>query len=355
MKNISRNRKPFITFLEKIYNKFRIVIKKQKFQLCIYGLVLNFIVGLVILYYSNTLKQYLPHLILLTITNSTSLFIARSYIDTLKYLEKEFIDNYRPENIELIGLFKRLSKKTISKTNWLICFGIIVLFLWGILSQDYICLNLVGIYAVFIVCASVFVSVLGYMQYLYVLWFLFRVSKCSQMHYNVIFPAQTPFLVKIATLLQQAKWIFFIQGFSYTFEYFILIPKGNVTIKGIKMPDNLSFLTTWIFILIVIVLAFPIIVIFQEHTLTKIIKNLKRKQIEYLHTQYQILCQNTSAKQEATNIYLYQSIIGSVIASADYPLKIQKLGPILLSIVTTCIHIINLLNQLPLNNILINQ
>lgn len=354
MKRICRNIKPHITFFKKKYNKFKAIIKKQKFQLCIYGLALNFIVGLVILYYSNTLRQFLPHLILLTITNSTSLYIARSYIDTLQYLKRELIDDYQPENIELIGLFKRLNKKAINKTNWLICFGIIVLFLWGIFSQDYICLNLVGIYAVFIVCVSVFVSVLGYMQYIYVLWFLFRVSKCSQMHYNVMFPAQTPFLVKVAALLQQAKWIFFIQGFGYTVEYFILIPKGNITLKEIKMPDNLSFLATWIVILIVIVLAFPIIVFFQEHILTKIIKNLKRKQIEYLNTQYQILCQNTSAKQEATNMYLYQSIIGSVIASADYPLKIQKLGPILLSIVTTCIHIINLLNQLPLNNILIN-
>lgn len=355
MKQISRNRKRYFAPLKTINNKFKTMINKKKFQLLICGIVLNFAAGLMILYYSNTLRRFLPHLVLLTITNSVSLFIGKSYIDTLKYLKEEIIDDYRPENVELIGLLKRLNKKAVGKDNWFVCFSIIALFLWGIISQNYIGLNLVGIYAVFMVCISVFVSVFGYMQYIYVLWFLFRVSKCSKMYYNVMFPAQTPFLVKIAALLQQAKWSFFIQGFCYTFEYFILIPKGNVTIGGIKMPDNFSFFVTWIIIFIVIILAFPIIVIYQEHILTTIINNLKRKQIEYLYTQYKVINQNISAKQKIINTYVYQAIIGSVMESADYPLKMQKLGPIFISFVTACIHIINLLNQLPLNRILINQ
>lgn len=355
MKNINKKKHVYILNFNRIYNQFKVTVVNQKIKLCIGGLVLNCLVGLIILYYSNTLKHFLPHLILLTITNSVSLFISRSYFATLQYLKTEIIDNYQSENVELKGLFNRLRKKTTSKINWGVSFCVVVLFHWGIISQGYITLNLVGIYAIFLVCITVSVSVFGYMQYIYVLWFLFRISKCSQMHYNVMFPAQTPFLFQIANLLQQAKWSFFIEGFCYTLEYFILIPKGCVTFEEIKMPDTFSFLVTWAVIFVVIILAFPIIVIFQEHILTKIIDNLKRKQIEYLHTQYQVLNQHASVMQESINTYLYQVIISGVIASADYPLKSQKLGPILLSIATTCIHIVNLLNQFPLNKILINQ
>ena len=329
------------TIMETGFNALR------KYPLKIYILLLgiNFFVGFWILFYTRTIAHFFPHLFCLTINISITLRIGKTYIDTLKALNEELY-KHTEENTEIRSLFTNYYSKAMHPINLLACIVVVTIFLWGIFSQHYITLDLVGSYAVFMVCVSVSLSVIGYTQYLWMLWFLFRVSKCSSMYYNKIAPANTPFLVKIATLLQHVKWCFLVEGFFYTFEYFILIPKGNITSTTINMPDNFSFLLTWVIVLLVIVLAFPILVFFQEHWLTQIVSNWKRQRIEYLLIQYENLGKIVSKKNLSLHTYLYHEIVANVVDSADYPLKIQRLGPMIVSIATVCIHMITLLGQL---------
>ena len=307
---------------------------------------INFIVGLGILLYTHTIVHFFPHLLCLTINISITLRIGKTYIDTLKFLDKELSKKHPNENTEIRTLFKKYYSKAMSSANLLACIAVVIVFLWAIFSQHYIALDLVGFYAIFMVCISVSLSVVGYTQYLWMLWLLFRISKCSSIHYNEIVPANTPFLLEMATLLQKVKWCFFIEGFFYTFEYFILIPKGGVAINNINMPNNISFLITWVIILLVIVLAFPSLVFLQEHWLSQIIDNWKKQRIEYLSSQFEQLSKILPAENMPFHTYLYQEIIGKIIDSADYPLKIQRLGPMIVSIATICLHMISLLSQL---------
>ena len=325
---------------------FYCFLRKQPKKVYFIFLAINFGVGSIILHCTNTIEQFFPHLICLTVNISLTLQIGREYIDTLNFLNKEICAN-TDENTELRTVFKSFYAKAMHKANLLICIIVVAVFLWSIFSQHYITTDLVGIYAVFMVCISVSFSVIGYTQYIWILWFLFRVSKCSSMHFNKITPANTPFLVQIATLLQQAKWCFLIEGFCYTFEYFILIPKENITSAQINMPDNFSFLLTWVIVLLVIVLAFPLIVFLQENLLSQIVTNLKKQRIEYLSEQYDHLEQYVVLENKPFNTFMYHEIISKLSDSADYPLKIQRFGPTVVTIVTGCLHIITLLTQLP--------
>lgn len=322
-------------------------LRKLPKKIYILALVINFFVGFGILLYTHTVAYFFPHLLCLTINISITLRIGKTYIDTLKFLDKELSQKHPKENTEIRILLKKYYAKAMNSANLLACLVVVVVFLWAIFSQHYITLNLVGGYAVFVVCISVALSVVGYTQYLWMLWFLFRVSKCSSICYNEIVPANTPFLMEIAILLQQVKWCFFIEGFLYTFEYFILIPKGIAVFTDINMPDKFSFLLTWVIILLVIVLAFPLLVFLQEHWLTQIVDNCKNQRIEYLSIQYKQLIENVSTENMPFHTYMYQEIIAKIIDSADYPLKIQRLGPMIISIATVCLHVVSLLSQIP--------
>lgn len=317
-------------------------------------LMLNFLLGTIILIYTQTIVYFFPHLICLTFNIIFTLSLGSEYAHTILSLDDEILKNAQVENIELRENYKRFCHKAFNISNLILCMIMLSVFFWGIFSQHYIKLDLVGCYAVFMVTITVSISVVGYAEYIWLLWFLYRVSNCSLVVYNKIIPAYTPFLVKIGTLTKHAKWCFFAEGFLYVFEYFILIPNGNVTLSSINMPNNFSFLVTWGVIFVVIIIAFPTITYVQEHLLSKIVSNLKDQEIKYLSTKSYILIDGNY--KEFPEIYMRHWIINNLINSPDYPVKIQRLWTSILSVATFVLHIVNLINQYPeLKTYLINR
>lgn len=311
-----------------------------------YILTINFFLGIVILNYTGTFNYFFPHLICLTINIITTLSIGHEYANTIAFLDDEILSEKNCKKyIELCGIYKQFQKKAFHNLNFLLCIIVLTIFFWGIFTQQYIKLNIVGWYAIYMVSITVSISVIGYAQYLWLLWFLYRINYCSLIPYNEIIPAYTPFLVKIGTLTKHAKWCFFIEGFLYVFEYYILIPKGNVTLKQINMPNQISFLITWGVIFVVIILAFPTIIFLQEVLLSKIVKELKRQQLETLLYSYEI--QAFEKIEVSPQSYMRNQMINNLLTSPDYPVKIQRLGPSVIAAATGVLHIFNLINQYP--------
>lgn len=320
----------------------------------VFLLTINFLCGITILSYTKTLYHFFPHLICLTLNIIITLTIGSEYANTILFLDKKILKNVKKENIELREIYKQFRQKAFHILNLIFCIVVLSIFFWGIFSQHYIELNLVGCYAVYMVFITVSISVIGYVEYLWILWFLYRVSNCSSMPYNKMIPAHTPFLVKMGTLTKHVKWCFFIEGFLYVFEYFILIPTNNVTLLSINMPNNFSFLVTWGIIFVVIILAFPVLIYTQEYFLSTIIRNLKAERIENLSYKFNVLIEEDS--KHFPEIYMCNWIINNLLASPDYPVKIQRLGPAVVAITTFLIHLVNLINQYPeLKNFLINR
>lgn len=321
----------------------------------IFRLAINFILGIIILNYSDTFDYFFPHLICLTLNIIITLLIGHEFANTIDFLDNEILFRKNcKKNIELCGVYKQFRNKTFHGANFVLCIIILSIFFWGIFSQHYIKLDAVGWYAIYMVTITVSISVIGYAQYLWLLWFLYRINYCSLIPYNEIIPAYTPFLVKIGTLTKHAKWCFFIEGFLYVFEYYILIPKGNITLLKIKMPDRISFLVTWGVIFVVIILAFPVIIFIQESLLSKIVKDLKKKRLDVLLYNYDI--PNIKKDELSPEIYMRNQMINNLIISPDYPIKMQRLGPSIVATATCVLHIVNLINQYPeLKTFLVNR
>ena len=319
------------------------------------ALAVNFGVGFCVLYYTNTFQKYWIHIICITICMSLTIVIGRKYIDTIYLLDSEIEEENTSENEELRTNYKRFKNYAFHRANLTFCIVVPCIFFWAIFKQNYLSFDAVGIYGIFTISATLFMSILGYVEYMWMLWLLYRISRCEHFCYNQSNPSQTPVLIYIADITNCAKWFFLVEGFLYIFEYFILIPHENLSFDKLQIQDNLSFFITWIILLVVLVLAFPIIVLFQETMITKIIDDLKQKQIQTLSLCFNIASNDLSNHQIMEHAYMCNSIMNNIISSNDYPIKTQRLGPALISVATLVMHIVNLISQLPQISSFINQ
>lgn len=276
-----------------------------------------------------------------------TIIIGRKYRTTIHLLDKEIEKENTSDNAELRVNYRRFKDYAFHKANLIFCIVIPCIFFWAIFKQNYLSFDIVGIYGVLIISATLFMSILGYVEYMWMLWFLYRIGKCEHFYYNQSNPSQTPFLIYIADITNCAKWFFLIEAFLYIFEYFILIPREKLTINQFQMPDNFSFFVTWVILFIVLVLAFPIIVLSQEAMMAKIIDNLKQEQIQNLSLSFNIASQDLSNNTTISQAYMYNSMMANIVASNDYPIKARRLGPALISLATFVLHTVNLLSQLP--------
>lgn len=330
-------------------------LHKTSPQWIILALVANSGIGFYIIYFTNTFQQFWIHIVCITICMSLTIIIGRKYVNTIKLLDREIEQENTSENVELRINYKRFKNYAFHRANLTFCIIIPCIFFWAIFKQKYLLFDAVGIYGIFTISATLFMSILGYVEYMWMLWLLYRISQCEYFHYNQSNPSQTPFLIYIADITNCAKWFFLVEGFLYIFEYFILIPRENLTINQFQMPDNLSFFITWTILFIVLVLAFPVIVVLQETMITKIIDTLKQQQIQNLSICFNVASNNLADSTTIEQAYMFNSIMSNIIASNDYPIKARRFGPILISVATFALHAANLFTQLPQINAMISQ
>ncbi len=331
-----------------------IVLSKMSPKWIFLALAVNCVIGFFILYLHHLFEKFGIHVVCITICMSLTIIIGRKYINVISLLDIEIGKKNTSENTELRTIYTCFKNYAFHRLN--ILFGIVIpcIFFWSIFKQNYLSFDIVGFYGIFIISITLFMSILGYVEYMWMLWLLYRIAHCKHFCYNKCNPSQTPFLIYIANITNYAKWFFLVESFIYIFEYFILIPRENLSIKEIQMPDNLSFIITWIFLLIVLVLAFPVIVILQETLMTRIIDNLKQEQIQVLS-----LCFNITNKylsnETIEQAYMCNSMMTNIVSSSDYPIKAQRFGPALISVATFMLHTANLLSLLPQIHNLISQ
>ena len=318
------------------------------------ALSVNSAIGFFLIYFTKSFEEYWLHIVCITFCMSLTIIIGRKYIKIITLLDDEINKKNTHDNAELKINYRRFKDYAFHRANLLFCIVVPCIFFWAIFKQKYLKFDIVGIYGIIVISTTLFMSILGYVEYMWMLWLLYRIAHCDHFSYNKSNPSQTPFLIYIADITNCAKWFFLVEGFIYIFEYFILIPRGNLITGKIQMPDNLSFFITWIILLIVLVLAFPIIVLVQEAMISKIIDNLKQEQIQALSICFNVANANLS-NETIGQAYMCNSIMSNIISSSDYPIRTQRFGPALISVATFLLHAVNLLSQLPQIHDLISQ
>lgn len=230
---------------------------------------------------------------------------------------------------------------------------IMVFFFTCIILVEYIEIDVIGIYAIYIAGSSIIIGAYGYIQYIIFLWFIYQIGNCEFNHYayNVYVPSETAWLTKIAKMSQNLRNYFLCVGLLYTIEYSILIPTDKIELSDqgilLRTPNNIAFVASWIAFFLLVIIAFPVINYIQHALIVRVVNRLKVQTINELSG---LMFEDLNAVQDRrSRMYSaisYTTLIENVRQTKEYPIKRQLSYETLMTIITFVVHIMNLLTKI---------
>ncbi|MBO0441974.1 hypothetical protein, partial [Candidatus Enterococcus ikei] len=180
---------------------------------------------------------------------------------------------------ELSGSIRKYESKF---NSWLIIFiGIpfVILFMGSIIKNEFIKMNVTGIYGIILGIIAFVLGIIAYAYYILLLSFI-RDIRFLEFSINEYAPAYSPIYISISKLLILIEKYFFIIGFLYTLIYSIMSYK-SIVLKSwsinFHVNNDLMFFITWSIIIIFFILGFPCLTLFSKYLLRENIEVLKIK------------------------------------------------------------------------------
>lgn len=348
----SFKKKPLrMPFPKWIIEKFKSFRWRNWFLYC----VNLFVIGRIIDHKTKFVFQYfIIHQLLLIMATTLLVRAMRTFFNEVYSFQIESKQKLLSKTPELRGIFeKRFLPLLENKWTFLIAILITTFFFTCIVLVEYIKIDVIGIYAIYIAGSSVLIGVYGYMQYIYFLWFIYRASKCSYMRdtYNLLMPAQTKWVSQLAKVSQNLRNYFLLIGLIYVIEYSILIPKDKIKIVGdsisVNIPNNTAFFVSWVALFLLVIIAFPVINYLQRNLISQLISNLKGQTVNELSQMMMEEQSRNKYKQERMfSIISYSTMIDSVWKSKDYPINRHISYETIMTLVTFVVHAVNLYSKI---------
>ena len=346
----SRSRTVIHKLPEWIIEKF----KTFKWKNWLFYCILLFLIGRIIDHATqNRFSHFLTHQILL-ITATTMLVCAmKMFFLDIDKLNCNGSDGLL-KNPEARGFY--LNKLLPILKSFLapaVSLVITVFFFSCIIMLEYIELDSIGIYAVYIAGSSVLIGAYGYVQYLCFLWFVYQAGKLKYRSdsYNIYTPAATPWVSQIAKTSQQLRSFFLWIGLIYVIEYGILVPTDKISFTGdvisLNTPNNVAFLISWIALFFLVIIAFPIINHYQRKFVTDLVEKLKDQSVQDLSIlMAEEKRDEQNKKQRMSTVITYSVIIENIRRTKSYPIK-QLFGyETIMTFVTFVVHVMNLYSKI---------
>ncbi len=262
------------------------------------------------------------------------------------------IKNMTTNQLSLSPINRKITSLQYSNHQIFIIVFFNLIYLASIFRLGYLTFNLISIYASILILTTFSSTLIGYWQYVIFLIYLNRILKEDIKLYNYYFPAKTDYIINIAELAKNYRNAFFSLGVFYTSIYALLIPanvlininKDTYNFLFLKLPQltlntpcNLGFYTSWIGILLFIIIAFPILWIIHKRLIKKIIKKLKKNTINDLQNLL-----DSSISKDSPNINFHKKFLDLIMFTSetnDYPLKDLAFYPAFMTTISLFIHI----------------
>ena len=196
-------------------------------------------------------------------------------------------------------------------------------------------------------CFVVYTSIIGYLHYIAIMIYIFKLSKGNSNYTNLekgiieYIPIEIEWLQKLTKLYQKFRLSFFFLGSLYitAFSIFCWAPIFNTNRKSI------FFIILWVIIIFAIVITSRM----QYIKIKKIVSNLKKYYIKDLKKETNIF-NNTSYNELVYYIMSYIKCYyeNIIITSADYPIssKFNSIVSVFLSMFNIILAIITSLNDI---------
>lgn len=334
-----------------IINKFEFFQWKNW---CLYCVVL-FIIGAIINITTQfRFPNFWVHQILLIAATTMLVYAMKSFFKDMRTFRKESQQHLLSKVSEVNGLFNHRFLP-LQRSPWIFLVAILItaFFFSCIVLLEYIEVDIIGIYAIYIAGSSVLIGVYAYMQYLYFLWFIYRAGKCKfdYYSYNMRAPAESPWLYQLAKTSQRLKNFFLWIGLIYVIEYSILIPADKISFSGgsisLNTPNNIAFVISWIALFLLVIIAFPMINYMQHTLVIRIVNRLKAQTVKELSDMMFEEQRNNQNKRDIMfATFSYSALIENVQQTKSYPIKRQLSYETLMTLVTFVVHIMNLYSKI---------
>jgi len=329
-----------------VIKKFKTFPWKNWFIYC----VLLFQVGIVINCATHyVFPHFVTHQLLLIAATTLLVYAMKMFFTDVDKLGKGSTEGLL-KNPEIRSLY--LNKLLpFQRTFWapLVSIVITVFFFTCIVMLEYIELDIIGFYAIYIAGSSVLIGAYGYMQYLYFLWFIYRAGKCNykgNAYYKYV-PAQTPWVIQIAKTSQKLRTFFLWIGLIYVIEYSMLVPTDKISFEdglpSLSTPNNAAFFISWAALFLLVIIAFPIINYYQRRFVTSLVEKLKEQTIRDLS---ELMITEKAGKQNKEDrmsaVVTYSVIIENVRQTKNYPIDRQLGYETVMTFTTFVVHALNL-------------
>lgn len=221
-----------------------------------------------------------------------------------------------------------------------------------IVMLEYIELDIIGVYAIYIAGSSVLIGAYGYVQYLCFLWFVYQAGKLKYRSesYNIYTPAATPWVAQLAKTSQKLRSFFLWIGLIYVIEYAMLVPTDKISFADdtitLNTPNNAAFLISWLALFLLVIVAFPVINHYQRKFVTDLVEKLKDQTVQDLSVlMAEEKRQEQDKQRRMSAVITYSVIIENVRHTKAYPIK-QLFGyETAMTLVTFVVHTLNLYSK----------
>ncbi len=312
----------------------------------IFYTLLILIIGSIINKFNPYHNFYLHMCILITIL-IISLYSVRQLLNFFDDDKIIVEPNTKPVELKIIS-----QKWAYSNLSLVISLIVVAFYFFGIFKLKYIVFNPVGVYALCLGALALFFAIVGYYLFVTFIIFFIRIAHLDVEEiksYTIFSPSNSEWLIKLAIIKKKFQNIFLFLGFLFSLEYALLVPKGAINYSQIVLQNNQKFLnvesdfwfiSTWLIIILGIIIAFPVYVYLLHRSIKKIIGTLKRKTISELEFLINISYEN----KKMQDVYDYLQMIHAVEKSPDYPISNKlPISSIILSISTIAVQFVKII------------
>ena len=348
--NICINLKTLKAYIIKLTNFINNFITKflEKLYICptrywIYILLVIFIIGRIIAFKEEFRNSYI-HQINLSIISLICFRMLKCFNQLLNKIYKEN-DGI---NVYISTIVKRAIRWQKSPINFFIPIFPVYSFINSIYNMQYIPNTVIGFYAALMASFAYFISLICYFHLLIAICTIYKLTRLDIDKFSFSFPndiMETPEWIRlIAIIYNKGQYAFFTVGVLFTTEYILLIPQDvNVLDSSGRINFSLSmdFWSTWIIIVIFIIIAFPVIWLCFRALLTKLCKKIDKKAKQEL-----ALIASMQNKTDILTIWSQYQLITNAVLYEKKIFKEKNAYPFLATGLSFFLNIIKLLDIL---------
>lgn len=297
----------------------------------------------------NDIKFPIVHEIVLTGLTCFQIVIIKKHITDMKAIYIE------TSNTIIHGCIERHNSKQSSIYSFMLILIISLFFSICIIALDYLPLSPLGIYGGILALFTLLIGLYGYLQYVLSLILLYDIRK--RINYSMEYPGKQNWFKKMNQITYRLSTSFLMFGVLYILEYSLLIPENAIIFQGsniaLNTHSNILFVISWSSILLLIVFAFPSLVVIRKYLLKSIINVWKKDKIEQiqLKTLDAVTRLNTDLDSDkitkiSTVVDIYQNLQNTVNNMSVYSVTSNTVVIGFTTILNISISILTIVSQL---------